>query len=179
MAPGIPTTPTARMGVYKRLADVPERHRLENYADAYADRDVWAEFRAAEYPPETTGERTREDVARAGRFLQEHADAHDVHPALATPVVVESFATWLLEDREYSPRMACAYFDRVDSFYEWLLWHADHPHAYNPARMAAADGGAAGRVWTWLYEHDGGRALDAVDADRTTDETTATPDPDQ
>lgn len=36
---------------------------------------------------------------------------------------------------------------KLEHFYEWLRWHTDHPHVYNPLLMAAANREAAGTVW--------------------------------
>lgn len=44
MAAGKSPDPADRMGVYKRLTDVPARYRLSQFAGEYDGRDVWEEF---------------------------------------------------------------------------------------------------------------------------------------
>ena len=150
-------TPEGRMGAYKSLSDVPRRHRLSTFVESYRDRDVWGEFLAQEVLPGISYERKIEDVHRYGRYWKEHTDSNGTHHALATPEVVESYSEWLIEDK--TPITACLYWVRVDDFYEWLLWHADHPHRYNPVRMAAVEYENAGTLWEWQYQNHGGRDL--------------------
>jgi hypothetical protein len=63
------------------------------------------------------------------------------------PADVEAWCAALLDD--CSERRAFDYWLRVNRFYDWLLWHPDHPHVYNPVLMAAASGGAAAAVWAY------------------------------
>lgn len=138
-----------RLGVYKRLSDVPARHRFDQYAAAYADRDVWTEFcDENEYPQ--GGEEHRQEVDRVGDRWQAFMAGRNRHHALAMPVDVDA---WCAELREsYSQRRTFEHWIRVNRFYHWLQWHADHPHRYNPALMAAANSEAAGEVWEMHVE---------------------------
>lgn len=141
----ISADPRDRMGVYKQLEDVPEHYRLTDYSTAYAGRDVWAEYVAAEIPDDR-GDRYMEDTERVARRWKSHMDSSGRHHALARPVDVERWCRWLCErfsiSHAYDP-----YWCRVESFYNYLLWHTSHPHVYNPFLMAAAAYPAAGTIW--------------------------------
>lgn len=41
------------------------------------------------------------------------------------------------------------YWTRLAAFYEWLRWHTNHPHTYDPFLMSANEhtDSAAGRIW--------------------------------
>lgn len=143
--PELPADPRGRMGIYKSLADVPDRYRLKFRGDAYANRDVWAEFLDAQtehYDSPTFLKKSR----RAGAYWMAHMEEQGRHHALATPDDVETFVDSLLEDRAVST-VYHPYWTRLEAFYDWLQWHPAHPHRYHPVLMAAADGEAAGRVW--------------------------------
>lgn len=139
--PPLPTDPRRRMGVYKSLAEVPDRYRLKHHADAYEGRDVWGEF-MDEHPRYSANKKTK----RVGRYWTAHMEERGRHHALATPADVETFITDLLEDRTpmtvYSP-----YWSQVESFYDWLQWHTDHPHHYHPILMATIEGEASAQMW--------------------------------
>jgi hypothetical protein len=139
--------PADRLGVYKRLSDVPSRYRLYHHADAYAGRETWQEFCEAYEYAQGSHARYEEEVDRAGDRWQSHMRTRDRHHALATPDDVEAWCADLLDST--SVRRSYDYWIRVNRFYDWLLWHNDHPHVYNPALMATVDGDAAGRVWRW------------------------------
>ena len=138
--------PVARMGVYKRFDDVPDRYRLNHHADAYAGRDVWEEFLLTyllvKYNSETFQQRAR----RAGRHWSNHMETRGRHHALATPDDVEAWCIELLERLEvttaYNEYWVC-----LERFYTWLQWHTDHPHTYQPFLMAAAESDAAQTIW--------------------------------
>ncbi|EMA44282.1 hypothetical protein [Halococcus saccharolyticus] len=141
------TDPRDRMGVFKRLDDVPTRRRLHQHAAAYEGRDVWAEFINANGDRYKT-EDTRQRVERAGEVWKDHMDGRGRHYALATPADVEAWASWMVD--EYTVGYAYnGYWVRVDAFYEWLRWHTDHPHVYQPVRMAAADPDAPASRAIW------------------------------
>jgi hypothetical protein len=84
------------------------------------------------------------------------------HHALAMPEDVEAWSVDLLSAG--SARRAHDYWIRVNRFYDWLQWHTEHPHRYNPALMAAAEGDATGEVWNWKAE----RTLDRREYHRRT-----------
>jgi hypothetical protein len=126
---------TDRMGVYKRLEDVPDKYRLKQHHDKYRDRDVWAEFEQYRHGHDVKAAKTRNQMDRAGRYWKNHIGPRGVHHALAKPKHAESFFEDLLESRKLNT-VYNIYFNHVESFYEWLKRHTDHPHVYNPVWMA-------------------------------------------
>ena len=139
--------PADRLGVYKRLSDVPNRYRLHHHAEAYEGRDTWQEF-CEEYEYEQgSHERYEEEVDRVGSDWKKHMASSERHHALATPEDVEAWCANLLADK--SERRTYDYWLRVNRFYDWLQWHSEHPHVYNPVLMAAVAGDATKRVWRW------------------------------
>jgi hypothetical protein len=136
-----------RMGVYQHLTDVPDRYRLRQHAAAYADRDVWSEFVAANTDRYAT-EQTRNRLNRAARLWKGHMDEHGRHPALAMPEDVETWCADLLDN--YAVKHAYnGYWVRVEAFYDWLLWHTEHPHVYQPVLMAVTDPDAPASSEIW------------------------------
>lgn len=156
--PQKPDAPAARIGVYKRLAEVPDRYRLAQYADEYAGRDVWAEF--MEYERETHGydsARYCENSERCTRYWESHMVDRGRHPALATPADVEVFVVGLLE--RMKPESAyLSYWTRLEGFYDYLQSQTEHPHRYHPVVMAAVESdSAARRVWDAKLERNNRR----------------------
>lgn len=143
--PRMSADPQDRMGVYKHIAQVPDRYRLSNYTAEYEERDAWAEYVNDEIPDDR-GERFFEDTERIERRWKSHMDGRGHHHALATPADVEQWAAWLVDEfsigHAYDP-----YWCRLEEFYTYLQWHTNHPHVYNPTLMAAAEHPAAGRIW--------------------------------
>lgn len=139
--------PTDRMGVYKRFEDVPQHRRLSLFSDEYAGRDVWQEFCEASEYDQGESDQFRQEVDRAGRRWKSFMDERDRHHALASPDDVEAWSQHLLQNLDFTPRHALSYWGRINRFYDWLMWHTEHPHVYNPVLMAAADGEAAGEIW--------------------------------
>lgn len=138
--------PRDRMGVFKRLDDVPERYRLHHHAAAYDGRDVWSEFLSEYLFPRFNSGRFKEDARRAGRYWKEHMADRDRHHALATPADVETWMADLL-DRLKLKTAYNSYWVRIERFYWWLQWRTDHPHNYHPVLMAAANGEASEEIW--------------------------------
>lgn len=137
--------PLDRLGVYKRLEDVPAKHRFERYEREYSDRNVWQEFCEYHEYQQGTSSNFRRDVDRVGSNWIDHMDAIGRHHALATPDHVETWCEQLVAAK--SDSTAYNYWVRIKRFYEWLQRHVAHPHVYNPVLMAAVNGGAAGRIW--------------------------------
>jgi hypothetical protein len=139
--------PHDRMGVYKRIEDVPTRYRLENHASAYEGRDTWSEW-AVEATQQYTSERYALWLDRTRRSWKDHMDERGRHHALATPDDVEAWSEKLLE--RCKPLSAYQiYYTKLESFYDWLYIHTRHPHVYHPVWMAAAEGEATGKIWDY------------------------------
>lgn len=134
--------PTDRLGVFKRLSDVPAARRLSQYQSAYEGQDTWAAYRDTV----ELSARMSEEWERFANRWKSHMQDCDRHHALARPRDVESWSEWLLGqfgvDRSYQ------HWNVIEGFYEWLKWHTEHPHTYNPLHMAAdAEDSCARRIW--------------------------------
>lgn len=142
MSPGKSKHATDRMGVYKRLDDVSDRHRLHHHADAYEGRDVWHEYLTDHlYPDGDIPQKKR----RFGDRWKDHTSEQGRHHALATPEDVETYSVSLLD--QYAIYTAAKYWTNIERFYGWLQEHTEHPHLYHPFLMAADEYDAAGRIW--------------------------------
>lgn len=143
------TNPEDRLGIYKRLEEVPDHHRLRQYAEEYVGRDIWAE-----YVTETDlfgrydSDRYEQATSRAVTGWKAHVEARGRHHALATPEDVDSWCSTLLESRNQTT-VYNLYWTRIADLYDWLRWHTKHPHTYDPFLMAAHEyvESAAGCVW--------------------------------
>jgi hypothetical protein len=137
--------PLGRLGVYKSIEDVPDRYRLRVHESKYAGRDVWQEYRESELSG--AAETVRRETDLVERSWKKHMEDQGRHHALATPSDVETWIPKLLERmqlvRAYNP-----YWVRLEEFYDYLMWHKDHPHVYHPPRMAAGLDGSANEIWT-------------------------------
>lgn len=126
-------TPESRTGVYQTIDDVPPHHRLDtsdNY-DRFADRDVWADYLT------TKDGDLRRAEDRAIRRWNDVMDRRDTHHALAEPEDVQAYTSLLVEDEDYQRLTIKEYMSEPCRFYDWLLWHTDYPHRYNPILLAA------------------------------------------
>ena len=140
MSPGKSKHATDRMGVYKRLNEVPDRYRLYHHASAYEGRDVWNEFLTNHLYPDNDIPETKQ---RFGNRWKDHMSER--HHALATPEDVEAYSETLLD--QYSVHTAAQYWTNIERFYGWLQEHTEHPHLYHPFLMAADEYEASSRIW--------------------------------
>lgn len=138
--------PRDRMGVYKRLADVPPEYRLESYSDRYENESTYEQFLEQHFFDRFDSERTVEKAKLAGRRWRNHMNAAGRHHALARPSDVEAWMENLL-DRVSMNTAYNIYWVKISKFYTWLQRRVDHPHLYHPFFMAAAEYPVAGRVW--------------------------------
>lgn len=137
--------PNDRMGAFKRLSEVPDTDILAEYTRRYDGVDVWAANRDAQTNAfeSTHYEQTFEKTERTWKS---HMTDRDRHHALAIPEEVETWCRTLAETPTYMT-VYKQYWVRLEEFYSWLQWHTDHPHAYHPVLMAAAQYDTAGTVW--------------------------------
>lgn len=149
-----------RMGVYKRLDDVPAKYRLVNHEGAYSGRDVWDEY-FAEKTSKFDTKATRDRYEKAGRYFQTFMSGIERHHALADPQHIEGFLVALhggdIGRHSHTRKLQTVYFEYfqpVEEFYSWLEWHIDHPHVYNPVLMAVVGGGFARDVWNRKLEQN-------------------------
>jgi hypothetical protein len=156
------TDPNDYMGIYKRLADVPDRYRLSQHAAAYNGRNVWQDYLDDSLFDRLQSDRSRRDARRVGQDWQDHTSTRGRHHALATPEDVETWFADLL-DRLALETVYTHRYVWLEGFFSWLQSHTDHPHVYHPVWMAAADDGgdATGSLWEYKIhrtraEGDGG-----------------------
>lgn len=134
--------PKRRLGVYKRLAEVPPEYRLHQFEPEYADRDLWDEFHQQEYE-DYTSDYFADKSERAGRRWKAHMSDRGRHHAFARPDDVETWLESLLESASVNT-VYQNYWSRLAAFYHWLVWSTEFPHRYDPVLMAAVDG--TGRI---------------------------------
>lgn len=144
--------PAGNMGVYKRLSDVPDRYRLQNFSAAYEGRDVWGEYVSDRYPNPSENQQTL--LRRFKRRWTSLMDDQGRHHALATPEDVEAFSSDLVENNTLSTAYS-NYWQRLEVFYTWLQSHTDHPHVYHPVLMAAAEYPNASAIWDYRIARTG------------------------
>lgn len=150
--PTKPLAATDRLGVYKHLADVPDRYRLERHAEAYTGADTWSAFCDAHEYSKGESEDFRRKVDRAGVHWRDFVEERQPHHAIATPADVEAWSAELLD--EFTLSTAYKYWIRVEHFFRWLMWHTEHPHVYHPVLMAVCEfDAAATEVWAWKTDN--------------------------
>lgn len=147
-------TPEERMGVFKRLSEVPQKYRLNTHTEAYEGRNVWGEYEEwyrTEYWPTGT-ERTYRRAERTGERWQEFMRSRPHHHALARPMDVERFFEGYADEYTLSS-LYSVFWCHLERFYSWLQFHPDHPHVYHPVWMAAAMDGVASQIWQFKVTH--------------------------
>lgn len=139
--------PYDRLGVFKQLSDVPDRHRLNQNAREYEGKDTWSDYRATV----ELGDRMSEEWERFARRWKAHMGECGRHHALARPEDVEGWSQELVS--RFSVDRAYQHWNVIEGFYDWLKWHTEHPHTYNPYHMAAADTeSSAHEIWSKKME---------------------------
>jgi len=145
--------PSGRTGVYKRLNNVPVKYHLRNHEAAYSGMDAWNEF-VEERTDTFESQATYDRCEKSGQYYKDHMSDVGRHNAFTPPEHVEEYLTRLHDDDigQFSctrqlQTIYLEYFQPLDTFYTWLLWHTDHPHVCHLARMAAIAGGFVSDVW--------------------------------
>ena len=139
--------PYDRLGVFKELSDVPDGRRLHHLAPAYEGRDTWGDYRATV----ELSDRMSVEWDRFARRWKEHMDDRGRHHALARPDDVETWSAELVE--LFSVDRAYQHWNVIEGFYDWLLWHTEHQHTYNPFHMAVVDPERGARqIWNRKME---------------------------
>jgi hypothetical protein len=139
-----PRDPDAHLGVYKRLEDVKNRHRLGRFQSTYAGRDVYGHWVENVRRPESKTQQGR--YRRFGATWRDFVEFKGRHHALPTPQHVNGYAEWLLDGRAITTILS-EYWTHLANFFEYLLWHDDHEHRYNVVAMAARNYDAARTIW--------------------------------
>lgn len=142
--------PAGADGVFKSIDEVSNRYRLSNFSKQFGDRDVWKAY-TDDILDDDCSEGHWERAERAGRRWKEHMAKRGRHHALATPDDVDVYFETVLETNAlrtaYMP-----YWVRLNEFYDWLLWHTEYPHVYQPVLMAAANGEHVPRLWEFIID---------------------------
>ena len=142
------------MGVYKTIDDVPPKYQLSNHTARYDGDDVWEAF-LREKTAMFDSTSTRKRYEKAGRYFTEFMGEQGRHHAIADPDHISAFLVTLRDGaigRQHHERslqtVYFEYYQPVETFYTWLMWHTDHPsHVYHPVLMAVVAGGYAREVW--------------------------------
>jgi len=135
-----------RMGVYKRLEAVPPSRRLEQFSDQYEYTEPYETFLTEYLFEKFDSDRTKEKYRLAGRRWTAHMEQRGRHHALARPADVEAWIADLFDQVSLNT-VYNIYWVKIERFYRWLQRHPDHPYAYHPVLMAAANFEHAGIVW--------------------------------
>lgn len=143
------------MGVYKHLSDVPQQRRLNTFADRYAGADTYERFLIKHVFAQYDSDRAKEKYRLAGRRWENHITDRDRHHALAQQADIDAWMSALL-DRVSLDTAYNTYWVKLERFYTWLQRHPDHPHAYHPALMVAANHEHAATLWNHKFERGGG-----------------------
>lgn len=147
--------PMDRMGVFKHLDEVPDKRRLRRFSDQYEGDDTYERFLTNYLFERYDSDRTKEKYRLAGRRWRSHIEARGRHHALARPIDVETWIADLLEQVSLNT-VYNIYWVKIERFYQWLQRHPEHPHAYHPGLMAAANFEHAGIVWEEKIERGRG-----------------------
>lgn len=140
-------TPHDRLGIFKSLSQVPESRRFHQYGRSYDGEDTWSHYR------ETVelSDRMSEEWERFSRRWKGHVEEQGRHHALARPKDVETWSATLLD--RFTVDRAYQHWNVIEGFYEWLKFHTEHPHTYNPFHMAATESGSNARqIWSRKIE---------------------------
>jgi len=105
---------------------------------------VWAEWLEDVGRPESKTQRDR--YRRTKETWYDHMDEQGRHPALPDPQHVEGYAAWLLKGRKLVTVLP-GYWTPFSKFFEYLTWHEQYDHRYNPVAMAANNYDATRQIW--------------------------------
>lgn len=141
------------MGVFKRLEDVPDSYRFERFAEQYEGQDVWGDYLDS-LPSTYDSDHYHASLRKAGHSWKAHMADRGRHHALGTPEDVETWCVHLAKTRTLGT-VNKEYFVRVEGLYDWLQYHTDHPHCYQPVLMAAAEYETARMVWRTKFDCGG------------------------
>ena len=158
--------PTARMGVFKSIDDVPDRYRLSNYADQFRGEDTWSWYLTLRFDGTLSqaqgnlGKSRAGEVERCGRYFKNFMHRErGTHHALATPADIEAFLSAVKDGYKNPTKQSRSistvydtYFAPVNRFYDWLQAWVDFPHRHHPVLMACANGGVARECWTYRMD---------------------------
>ena len=142
-------SPQNRLGIFKQLSDVPTARRLCQFQGRYQNTSTWESYRATT----ELSDRMSEDWELFLRRWRKHMSEQGRHCILAQPTDVEVWSGKLLS--RFSRDRTYQHWYVIEGLYEWLKWHVNHPHTYNPFHMAASvPGSSANEVWIQKQERN-------------------------
>lgn len=126
----------ANLNSWETIADVPDKFRLKNFIPEYEDVPLMDIF-IDEYKPDLSERVRKYKYHRVRRAVEEYID--NGHYAFLTPKQVDGFFETVTE---YKLRVQYqVYLSVLRTFYEWMIWHRQYPHTYNPIDMAILHNG--------------------------------------
>lgn len=146
--------PEQYAGPFQKYSEIPARYRLETYSGDYRGENTWEEY-VENVLYEKYGENSitiQRTVRQGGQSWLDHMAERDRHHALATPMDVEEWCQSLTATDRQRRTLYEQYFVRVYQFYDYLKTNYRHPHIYNPALLAAIEGGATRDLWEYRIE---------------------------
>ena len=145
--------PSCRAGLYKQIDDIPEHHRLRNYANRFEDRDCWTEYLEEENVcQENISDYYSKDIERRERRWKDFGAKRGKHHALCSPSDAKAYAHYLFEEYSVEAATAADYWAAIERFYRWMFHHTEYPHTYNPFVMAAIDDSVSEELWMVALE---------------------------
>lgn len=145
--------PEQYAGAFQRYEDIPDRYRLETYAQQYRGEDTWQQYRDEVLLPSHDFSKTIKRTARTGgNSWLDHMDEQGRHHALATPADVDEWSQKLLDGDRTRRYCYEHYFVRIYQFYEYLKTSYPHPHLYNPFLLAAIEYETTRNLWMYRVD---------------------------
>lgn len=136
----------AWLGRWKTIENVPERHCLNQYADVLDADTAWDEF-VEEYGQDWSDNVRKYQYGKGWREWTAFCQERDIHPLCPVP---EDIAVHLDEQRAEASSDQTLHqtrFRPLCRLFEFLRYHVDYPHRYNPWLMAVLEGGGAEAAW--------------------------------
>lgn len=133
--------PRSRTGIYNTYQEVPPHHRLEQKVNKYSDQNIWEHF------VEERGVADRAYPAM-NRF-QRVMEGRGVHYAFPHPTDVDAYCDHLID---FAVTTIRSHYTYLNYFFEWLRYHTEYPHRYNPLLVAAVEYENSARVFQYYVE---------------------------
>lgn len=141
------TTPEQYAGAFQHYDEIPVQYRLDTYTGQYREDDTYDRYMQEVLLPEYDSKRFRDSAKRAKKSWVDHMKDRGRHHALATPEDAEIWCEKLLNGDRTVGTCYEYYYNRIYQFYEYLKYHYQHPHLYNPLLLAATGYDSAREIW--------------------------------
>lgn len=136
----------AWLGIWKSIEDVPDRQRLQQYADVVDADKAWDEF-CEEYGQDWTETTRKYQYGKAWREWTSYCEQHAIHRLCPEPSDVEGHLVEQRSEAASDSTLHQTRFRPLCRLFEYLRYSTEYPHKYNPAIMAVLFGGAAYAAW--------------------------------